>query len=754
METNEFRKKIIAFIIIIILLFSVIFGRLIQLQLFQGSYYREWSDEKRLRLIPVKAPRGKITDSKGVEFANSKPIFCLNIVRTNIDDKKLNSVIYKAIDILEQNDEEYIDTLPIFYDKDDGFYFDFKSIENEEVSEKILKAREKRWKKDHNIPLNTDAQRAWNKLKKRYAISDSYDISDARQIMNIRNIMAEQGYKSYQPVAIAKDISEKTVAELEERHIDLPGVMVDVEPIRQYPKGSLASQVLGYISRIDSETMKQLDQSKYKPDDLIGKSGVEQSYEKYLKGTDGGEYVEVDAMGRKVRSVSYEEPTPGNTLKLTIDDKLQKAAEKGLEDTMRNIREGNGFRSSPYAKMGAAVVIDVNTGEVLALASLPDYDPNVFAKGSPTVKEYAALNPKDATERTPKPLWNYATKGAVPPGSAFKMVTGMAGLMEGVIKPTDKILDRGIYPYAHHPGCWLWNEHHRTHGLVDITTAIKGSCNYYFFEVSRRLGINKLAEYTKKFGLGQKTGIEIEEQAGTLANPSILKDSATDDLYYVKNVLKLIDQKQLDGLTKLVDEGEVRDRVIVKTMDELGITDREARDKVLYTIKGTQWNLGMTLSAAIGQGQNSFTPLQMANYIATLVNGGTRYRPHLMKEIDTYDGKMVTKSHPEVLDRLDFNKEYVDYIKEGMRAVTEMGGTASGTFSNYPVPIGGKTGSAQRPPYKAYGWFVGFAPYEKPEIAVAVVIYEAGSGSYTAHAAKNIFDAYFDLDEPKQDKTK
>ncbi|MDI6601912.1 MAG: penicillin-binding protein 2 [Thermoanaerobacteraceae bacterium] len=755
METKEFHKRLIAFIIIVAILFSFILARLIQLQIVQGSYYREWSDEKRLRLITVKAPRGKIMDRNGIELANNRPSFSVDIVRTNIDDSKLNRVILDAINILKLNGEEYIDTFPIFLDDANNVYFNFKNFENEGVSEETIRAREKRWKSDHGISIEADAKKAWDFLKKKYGIDDSYTPQEMREIMNIRTIMSEQGYKSYQPVTIARDISEETVAELEEKHINLPGIIVDVEPIRQYPEGTLASQVLGYISRIDPETMKQLDPEKYRPDDLIGTVGIEKAFEEYLKGTDGGEYVEVDALGRKVRSVSNKEPVPGDTVKLTIDEKVQKAAEQSLVETMKNIREGkNGFVKSEYANMGAAVVIDVNTGEVLALASVPGFDPNVFAKGSPSIEEYAALNPQNATERTPKPLWNYATKGAIPPGSTFKMVTGIAGLMEGVVTPDEKILDTGVYPYAHKPACWLWNEYHRTHGLVDITKAIQVSCNVYFFEVSRRLGIDKLAEYARKFGLGEKTGIEIEEQAGIVASPDALKDVAINDLYYIKNVLKMINQEQLDELAKLVEAGEIRDSVILKKLNELGIKDKEARDKILYAIKGAQWNLGMTLNASIGQGQNSFTPLQMANYIATLVNGGTRYRPHLMKEIDSFDGKVVKKSNPEVVDKLNLNEEYIQYIKEGMKAVTEMGGTASGAFVNYPISLGGKTGTAERPPYKPYGWFVGFAPFDKPEIAVAVVIYEGGSGSYSAYVAKSIFDAYFDLNKPEENQTK
>ncbi|TZE82245.1 penicillin-binding protein 2 [Calorimonas adulescens] len=749
MDLKEFKQRFIIFIIIITFLFSVIAGRLIQLQVVQGSYYREWSDEKRLRLIAVKAPRGKIVDRNGVELANNRPSFSVDIVRTNIDDNKLNSVILDMINILKANNEEYIDSLPLFIDNTNNVYFNFKSFENEDVTEETLKAREKRWKENHKIDIGDDAKKTWEILKERYHIDDTYTMQETRDIMNVRTIMAEQGYKSYQPVTIARDVSDKTVAELEEKHIYLPGIVVDVEPIRQYPEGTLASQVLGYISRIDPETMKQLDTKKYSPDDLIGTVGIEKSFEEYLKGTDGGEYVEVDALGRKVRSVSYKEPVPGDTVKLTINADVQKAAEQGLEETMKNIREGNNrFQKSEYANIGAAVVIDVNTGEVIALASVPSFDPNVFAKGSPSVEEYAELNPQNATERTPKPLWNYATKGAIPPGSTFKMVTGIAGLTEGVVTPEEKILDTGVYPYAHRPACWLWNEYHRTHGLVNITKAIQVSCNIYFFEVARRLGIDKLAEYAKRFGLGEKTGIEIEEQAGTLASPEVLKSVAINDLYYIKNVLKMIDQDQLNELAKLVEAGETRDSVILKRLDELGIKEKDARDKILYTLKGVQWNLGMTLNASIGQGQNSFTPLQMANYIATLVNGGVRYRPHLLKEIDSFDGKVIKTSKPEVVDRLNLDQEYVKYIKEGMKAVTEMGGTASGAFVNYPITVGGKTGTAQRPPYKPYGWFVGFAPYDKPEIAVAVVIYEGGSGSYSAYVAKSIFDAYFGFNKP------
>ncbi|ADH60612.1 penicillin-binding protein 2 [Thermoanaerobacter mathranii subsp. mathranii str. A3] len=750
---ESLKRKFYTFGAIIIALFVVLVFRLVYLQLIKGDYYREMSIRQAIRLIPIDAPRGEIVDRYGVKLATNRPSFSVNIIKGEVVDSHLNETILKLMDILTKNNVKYKDDLPIYLDENGRPYFNFKNSDEVSVKEETLKAREKAWKKANNIPENATAQEAWDILTKKFKISKDMDPIKARKIMVVRQLMEEQGYNQYQPVEIAVDVDQKTIAEIEERHLELPGIMINVKPVRYYPYKTLLSQTLGYIGRITHEDLKNLDMTKYKLTDLVGHSGLEALYEKYLRGKDGGQQVVVDNYGRLIENLGTEQPVPGSTIFLTIDKNIQEAAEQSLITTMQNIKEGKYGESFP-ANIGAAVVVDVHTGKVLALANIPGYDPNIFATGNPPKDVINELFKSRDTTIDPSPIFNYAAQGAVPPGSIFKMVVAFAALDTGVTTVDEKYLDPGIYPYTGQRN-WAWP---RTQGWVNVSDAIKYSTNTYFFEMGRRMGIDKIVEYAKKFGLDQKTGIELYETKGVIASPQYKKE------YYlglIKSMVKsdknpdgVITEEQYQKIIEIIEKENLSDYNTFLQLEKMGIKDTKLQRKlweIMYYAK--HWSLAETCSAAIGQGDNQFTPLQIASYVSTLINGGIRYRLHLVDKIVSPDGKIVEETKPEVLERIDIPKEYLDAIKLGMKEVTELGGTASSAFRNFPIPVGGKTGTAEAIGKANYAWFVGFAPYDDPQIVVVVVIYQGGHGSYAGYVARDIFNVYFGLSKDNTGET-
>lgn len=385
-----------------------------------------------------------------------------------------------------------------------------------------------------------------------------------------------------------------------------------------------------------------------------------------------------------------EEPEQGSTVVLTIDSKLQEVAETALRNNIEKIRNG-GFSSTYDAQGGCVVVIDVNSGEVLAMASNPDYNPNSWVGGI-SVADYQKIQENNS-------LFNKAISGSYAPGSIFKMVPALAGLETGAITTTERINDTGVYTRYrdYQPVCWYYTSYHRGHGYLNVSGAIQHSCNYFFYEVGYRIGIETLNKYAKYFGLGTKTRIELpSETAGTLASP--------------------------ETATKLNET----------------------------------WSAGQTLAASIGQSYNSFSPLQMAKYIAMVANGGNRINPTIVKRILNADGTESSRTEidqyvneklglqEEQTEDLTFSEENISAVLEGMRSVTEEGGTASSVFRNFDIEVGGKTGSAEAGS-NVNAWFAGFAPFNDPEIAVVVMVENGGHGFYTAEVAREIIAEYFGM---------
>ena len=676
-EKNNSRRINFRYNVLTIFVYAVGIILLIQLfnlQVIHGEEYREESNTRLTRESTLEAARGSILDRSGTTLAGTKMGFRLDLYRSQVDVNTLNNTILNIINILEKNGDDYKNDFPI-----DTKTYKF-TIENQESLSN--------WKENNEIPENANEDDVINYFKKEYEIQNE-DKAEILKIISVRYGISQDGYSAIRAYTIAEDISRESAIELSEIGSQYSGINIVVEPIRNYVNGSFASHVIGYIGRITEDEFKE-KKDTYRNDDYIGRSGIEYVFEEYLKGQNGIKHIDMDVNGGITEEYIYEEAVAGSDVVLTIDANLQEVAETALKEDIEKIRNG-GFGEKLDVKSGAVVAMNVKTGEILALASYPDYEPELFIDGI-SLEKWNEYNQEGANA-----LFNRAIQGTYAPGSIFKMVTAIAGLETGAITPDEQILTRGVYPRAHKPVCWIYTDRHTSHGLLDVSGAIKNSCNYFFYEVGYRMGIETLEKYAKYFGLGSKTGIELPSEAtGTLAT-------------------------------------------------------RENLEKTT----GETWNLGNTLSAVIGQGQNNFTPLQIAKYISILVNGGNKINPTIVKTIIKPDGTEVPKEEidkfvqeklgttEETQEEMTFKKENIQAILEGMKSVTsETGGTAYGTFQDFEIEVGGKTGSAEAG-NKVNAWFAGFAPYDNPEIAIVVLVEGGSTGGYTAQVAKAIIQEYF-----------
>ena len=677
-RNDRIRYNLLITIVYIVGIILII--QLFNLQIIHGAEYRETSNLRLTRETTIRAARGEIKDRTGIELVTTKTGYSVEIYNTKATEEELNNSIQKLIEILEKNEDKFVDNLPLEVEP-----FKFNLSEEEQ----------KEWKKNNDFDENLTAEQIFQKLKEKYKVSTN-DNKIARKIIAIRYEISRNGYSNTKSVIIAKDISSKSAVQIREQNAKLAGMYVITEPIVSYTSGNLASHVLGYVGPISEEEYKTRSDT-YRNDDVIGKDGIQRIFEEYLKGKDGTKQVDMTVDGTITNEYIAEEAVAGSDIILTIDANLQKVTEEALKQNIKDIAAGK-YGKKYDAKAGAAVVLNVNTGEVLALASYPDYNPEKFSE------EYSA------DDKTGKYL-NRAISSEQPPGSIFKMAVATAALDKGEITPNTKINDKGVYPYGDRQACWYYRSYGVGHGYLNLTQAIKYSCNYFFYDLGYRLGIDTVVEYAQKYGLGKRTGIELSgEKQGVVASKEYAK-----------------------------------------------------------SIGNNEWYISDTLSAVIGQSYNKFTPIQMAKYISMIANGGKNIDVSIIKSIIKIDGTEVPKeeirkhanektgTENELKENLNISKENLDAIRKGMKGVTsEVGGTAYATFSDFNIDIAGKTGSAQTGiEGEAHGWFAGFAPYENPEIAVIVFVEKAGSGGYTADVAKKIMQEYFGMNSEKitEDKT-
>ena len=670
-KNNRIRYNIIT--ILVYLIGIVLLAQLFNLQIIHGAEYRETSNVRLTRESVLKADRGNIKDNTGTLLAGVEAQNTIVLYKTKVSNQVLNDTILRLINLLSQNGDKYVDNFLM-----DVNPYRFKLTEEES---------QKKWKKANNINEDATAEETFNYFKNKYEITTD-NVEDARKIMAIRYEISYQGYSNTKSIQIAQNISRNTLLEIKERNSDFPGVEITEEPKRVYPLGNTASHIIGRIGRIEEEELKG-NEDTYDQNDIIGKSGIEYVFEEFLKGKNGVKQIDMDVEGTITNEYIAKEAVAGNDVILTIDSKLQATAEQAIKNNIERIANGAFGKASP-ADAGVAVVLNVKTGEVLAMASNPDYDPSAFVNGIDENTWNYYINGDT------KPLENKAISAMYSPGSTYKMVTALAGLETGAITTTDKIRDTGIYrKYNSSWKCWKISGH----GYLDVSNAIERSCNYFFYELGDRVGIDTLAKYSYYLGLGHKTGIELKgEIPGVLASNEIAKQE---------------------------------NRV---------------------------WNPGETISAAIGQSYNTFTPIQMAKYVAMVANRGKKLDVTIVKSIIRPDGSEIPRNEyeskvseklgltPDNTEEMSFNETNIQAILEGMRGVTsESGGTAYSTFRDFDIEVGGKTGSAETSTGKVNAWFVGFAPFDNPEIAIVVFVRNGGSGGYTAEVARDIIAQYFGM---------
>jgi penicillin-binding protein 2 len=676
---NTFKDRFTVLNLIVYLIGAMLIIQLFNLQIINGSEYRFQSEKRLVRETAVYAPRGEIFDRYGKQLVSNDTGYNLQIYKTKITNDDLNNILLKVANILEKNKDVSINNFPI----------DFSNMEFIDVEGAA------NWKEKNKLDINLSAEEVVQKFKEKYNILDN-DIESLKKIIPLRYEISTVGYTNYKPVTLSRNISKESMMEIEERNSELSGINIYIQPIRRYEAGSTASHIIGYIGKISETEYQARKDLGYNQNDNIGKNGIEATFEDYLRGENGSKRLEMDSYGRISDEAEVSESKMGDSIILTLDLDLQAVTERVLEENIKKIQSGGFALQFDDAKTGAAVVMNVKTGEILAMASYPTYNPADFVDGI-SQSEY-----KQYFTNEDKPMFNRAIQGTYSPGSTFKMITGIAGLESGVITPTEKVNDVGVYNKGHKPACWLWNSRRQVHGLVDAETALKVSCNYYYYEVSDRVGIDAIAKYARAFGLGEKTGVELIGEV-----PGILSS-----------------------------------REYVQKLNEKGYNKT--------------WTIGDTLSSAIGQSYNNFTPLQMCNYISTLANRGIKNKVSIVKQVIDASGNTINKDEVEQainkklgidqinLENINIKKENLDAIFAGMKSVTgDSGGTAYGTFSSFPIEVAGKTGTATASSGSDNAWFVGFAPYDDPEIAVVVIVEHGGHGYYTAPAVKDIMEEYF-----------
>ena len=658
MQSKIEKRRLISVFAIICCIFAVFLVHLFRLQITQNE-----SADTVVSVVevPVEAVRGDILDRNGYPLATNKKVnkIVFNYAYFPKDYAERNKIILKLITIFNKNKTEWNDNLPIEVTKKGELRF----VEGKENEVSYLKS-------EAFLDLNYYAtvQNCFGALVSRYEL-EPYPVKQARDIASVYYYMVKSGFNPNRKYEFATEVSNELVSLLKEKAEELPGVEIDVTYERDYPDGTLAPHVLGRIGALTPEEYETKKEEGYGLNDYIGKSGVESALESYLRGTNGVMTITTDAEGNKTEEYTVE-PVPGNTVMLTIDKDIQKVAQNALASGIKKLQTN---LNRIYPLTGAVVVMDTRNNDCLAIASYPNYNNSTYDKNS------EKLN-KDES----KPLWNRALRSTYSPGSTVKPAVSMAGLEEGVVTDETYIYCSGIYKHYqdYQPGCT------GVHGGLNVVRAIYHSCNIYFYETARRLGIEKLNSYFKMFGLGEPTGIELYESTGT------------------------------------VDSVEFREN------------------------RGEIWTPGLTIQAGIGHADNRFTPIQLCSYVSTIANRGVRYKAHVVKGVKSPDlSETIMQSKNEILSQADFKKENWDLVHEGMLLV----GTQSyANFSNVPVKVAAKTGTttvskrvngAKIETYN--GFLITFAPYENPEIAICVAVEGAGSGGSTAPIAAAIMEYYF-----------
>lgn len=797
------KKRIIALAAVCGAMFLTLAVRLINIQLHNGQEYYIKSQEGKIKVLRLAGTRGTITDRNGIPLAYDQKSYNVEFVKDPSEGKstypKYTESIRKTIALLEKNGIKINANFAIRKSADGSMEFYWSGVTGEAAA-----AREAKWRENMYVNKEDPPEILFEELKQRYGIPATTPYEEAYKILSVWQDVQLTRYMSYNPITIAENVDLNTVAEIEMRGMDLTGMQISESTVRVYPKQTMAAHIVGYIGRMTDEgTMLRLEQEGYLRTDLIGISGIEYTMESELTPNialrTGKQIIEVNNLGKAVRQTDLIEPTSGNNVFLTLDLGLQKVLEEALEQNIKNTyaeqmkayRENQakydtevaerGGAPLQLAQVGAAVVVDVHTMEILAMCSYPPFDPNIFTGGL-TAEEFETLfhDPRN-------PLFNNAISSSGAPGSIFKMVTGVAGLMEGVVTLDEQIDDKGNWPegsdHSDALHCWIY-PYYYLHKDQNLELAIKNSCNYYFYTIADRLGNSLLGKWTELFGLTTKTNVELlGEKAGQMASQSTLytpgtAPSGTSKLVYLAIVNLLKDACAELNMTyeDSVYEKVALDLMALVDMDKPGTEIRrilrsELNIPLYYIRSATQtrldwdvndfitqikWNRTANASSGIGQSVTLLTPIGVARYISAIVNGGKVYDATLIKDIVTPDGESIMASQTNLVRDLDIPEEYLTAVMNGMHGVISgEDGTAADEFANfkYQDDVGGKTGTAQVSTIdlENNSWFVAYAPFESPEIAVVVYIPHGYKGILSSYTAREVIEYYLDKkSQPKE----
>lgn len=659
-KENALRIRVLSGIVILIFLVYVM--KLVQYQIIEGQEHYESSSTAVVFNQTLTSSRGDIVDSYGTPLASSRVVFNVILNRAYLDSEFLNDRIKQVVEILEQNGESVNDILPLSY----SYPYSFSEDKESEIS----------WVRQvYGLNVYATEQDVMEKIIEKYSLED-YPQQWQRKIGGIRYTMERDGYTLSQPFVIAEDVSEKTVSVISEKSHDLLGVEIYNTSERYYEDGTLMPHILGNVGPIYAEEYSQLKEQGYKMNDILGKAGLEKAYENYLKGKDGAVQIVRDMYGEIMGKSVKVRPEEGDTLQLTIDYQLQDALNDILENQINNL---HATEWGEEASGISAVVIDIKTGGILAIANYPNYDLNLY---SSNYSEYAS----DENN----PLFNRALQGLYRPGSVFKCAVAIAAIQEGIIDENTEITCTGTYMYyapSYMPGC----ANGAVHGTLNVKQALQVSCNNFFYEVGRQLGIEKMNEIAHQCGLGVKTGIELSEQTGVISSPE-----------YTESL-------------------------------------------------GGTWQAGNTIQTAIGQMDTVITTVQLATYAATLGNDGKRLNTHIVDSIISVDGDVVYKTPIETLSQIQNTNNAFGIVEEGMVMASSQG-AASRFLIGLPYQIASKTGTAQVPGGYLNATMMAYGPTDNPEIAIGIVAEKGGNGYYLAESVRDIFEEYYYLKEIRKNE--
>lgn len=667
-DKKQFNRRLFTIGGLFSLVLIVYFITLFDTQIIHGAEYRARSIRANTRSETVVTSRGILTDRNGKVLVSNQSVYTLELDTSlaSSDDAELNAELTRLIALLEKYGVNWDDGLPLSADA--PFSYDFSASGSHSALNRFL--ADQKWADEDALSTDTEpplsAPEFFRRVRDLFGVTDISSDADARKLIGLRYALALAKLDQTGSCTIASNISVELISELKDGSYSPVHIGTSSERVYQT---DAAAHLLGRITKIPRERWDEYKEKGYAMNALVGRDGVELAFEDYLRGENGRRVVTVNAAGKVTSEIYSVEPKPGNTVALTIDIDFQEQVEQILSETVESMTADDGI-----GRGAAAAVVQVGSGEVLALASYPTFSLKTY-------NEDYAENYADPL----KPFYNRATMGTYAPGSTFKPLTAVAALETGIIEPNSKILTKGRYLYGTWAyNCWLYNSTGGNHGNIDVTEAIKVSCNYFFYDIGRRTGISTLSRYATAFGLGEPTGIEIPESTGIMTTPE-----------YVNS------------------------------------------------LDGHYWTDGQTLTAAIGQSYSLFTPLQLANYIATLAGGGTRYEAHLLKDVKTYDNSSLVAVYDEPpAEIIPIAEENLSAVLEGMHELVVSGSVAY-YFKDCVVDAAAKTGTAQTGSKVSNGVFVAFAPYDDPEIALAVVIEKGGSGGALASTAVQILNAYF-----------